>query len=97
MHRDYRDPAICPPNKEAGQGEERQVEAIRALVQAFEDGAAGGVKEGKGKRKGECHFLASVFANISTVGLALTSARGNCTSLEGGGLGAEAHRVIEVR
>ena len=71
VHRDYRDPAICPPNKEAGQGEERQVEAIRALVQAFEDGAAGGVKEGKGKRKGECHFLASVFANISTVSLAL--------------------------
>lgn len=67
VHRDYRDPTIVPPNKEAGQGDERPVEAIRALVQAFEDGAAQGVKEGKGKRKGECHFLASVFANISTV------------------------------
>ncbi|KAL1412416.1 Protein hgh1 [Vanrija albida] len=67
IHPDYRDPAFVPPNKEAGQEPERQVEAVRALVQAFEDGASEGVKEGKGKRKGDCHFLASVFANISMV------------------------------
>lgn len=36
-------------------------------MQAFEDGASDGVKDSKGKRKGECHFLASVFANISMV------------------------------
>lgn len=66
-HPDYRDPEVSPPNAEAGQEPERQVEGIRALVQAFEDGAAEGVKEGSGKRKGECHFLASVFANISMV------------------------------
>lgn len=34
-------------------------------MQAFEDGASDGVKEGTGKRKGDCNFLASVFANIS--------------------------------
>ena len=45
------------------------VDAVRALVQAFEDGAAEGVEEGKegAKRKGGVHFLASVFANISMV------------------------------
>ncbi len=52
---------------EVGQEDERDIEAMRALAQAFEDGASEGVKEGKGKRKGECHFLASVFANISMV------------------------------
>lgn len=66
-HPDYRDPRISAPNAEAGQETEREIEGVRALVQAFEDGAAEGVKEGKGKRKGECHFLASVFANISMV------------------------------
>jgi len=66
-HPDYRDPAVSRPNAEAGQEPEREIEGIRALVQAFEDGAAEGVKEGSGKRKGECHFLASVFANISMV------------------------------
>lgn len=55
------------PNAEAGQEDAREVEALRALVQAFEDGAGEGVKDGKGKRKGECHFLASVFANVSMV------------------------------
>lgn len=65
FHPDYRDPAVVPANAEAGQEEERDIEALRALVQAFEDGAGEGVKEGKGKRKGECHFLASVFANVS--------------------------------
>ncbi|WVQ86231.1 hypothetical protein IAT38_008399 [Cryptococcus sp. DSM 104549] len=64
-HPDYRDPDIGPANAEAGQGEVFEIEAIRALVQAFEDGASDGVKSGEGKRKGECHFLASVFANIS--------------------------------
>jgi hypothetical protein len=68
IHPDYRDPNFIQPNAEAGQEEEREVEGVRALVQAFEDGAGEGVKEGKGKRKGECHFLASVFANISMVG-----------------------------
>ncbi len=45
------------------------IESVRALVQAFEDGAAEGVEEGKkeAKRKGGVHFLASVFANISMV------------------------------
>ncbi|WWC98308.1 hypothetical protein V866_005199 [Kwoniella sp. B9012] len=66
-HPDYRDPSILPPNQEVEQGDEVEIDAIRALVQAFEDGASEGVKEGKSgsKRKGECHFLASVFANIS--------------------------------
>ncbi|WWC92461.1 uncharacterized protein L201_007419 [Kwoniella dendrophila CBS 6074] len=66
-HPDYRDPTYLPPNKEAEQGDEIEIDAIRALVQAFEDGASEGVKEGKSesKRKGECHFLSSVFANIS--------------------------------
>jgi hypothetical protein len=67
IHPDFRDPTIGPPNKEAGQEEEREIEGLRALVQAFEDGASDGVKDSKGKRKGECHFLASVFANISMV------------------------------
>lgn len=67
VHREYRDPSLVPPNKAAGQEDERPIEAVRALVQAFEDGAGRGVKEGKGGRKGECHFLASVFANLSTV------------------------------
>jgi hypothetical protein len=46
-----------------------EMEAVRALVQAFEDGASEGVEEGKkeAKRKGGVHFLASVFANISMV------------------------------
>ncbi|WVR08722.1 hypothetical protein IAU60_005780 [Kwoniella sp. DSM 27419] len=65
IHPDYRDPTFLPPNQEAEQGEGIEMEAIRALVQAFEDGASEGVKEGSGKRKGDCHFLASVFANIS--------------------------------
>ena len=71
MHPDYRDPAFIRPNQDVGQEDERESEGIRALVQAFEDGASEGVKEGKGKRKGECHFLASVFANISMVGFSL--------------------------
>ncbi|WWD20849.1 hypothetical protein CI109_105326 [Kwoniella shandongensis] len=65
IHPDFRDPSYGPVNAEVGQEDERDIEAIRALVQAFEDGAAEGVTEGKGKRKGDCHFLASVFANIS--------------------------------
>ncbi|KAK8850674.1 hypothetical protein IAR55_004594 [Kwoniella newhampshirensis] len=65
IHPDFRDPTYGPVNAEVAQEEEHDIEAIRALVQAFEDGASEGVKEGKGKRKGECHFLASVFANIS--------------------------------
>lgn len=48
-----------------------EIEGLRALVQAFEDGAVEGVGKGTGKRKGECHFLASVFANISTVSIFL--------------------------
>jgi hypothetical protein len=46
-----------------------RVEAVRALVQAFEDGASEGVAKGKegARRKGTVHFLASVFANISMV------------------------------
>jgi hypothetical protein len=67
IHPDFRDPTIGPANKEAGQEEERDIEGLRALVQAFEDGASDGVKDSKGKRKGECHFLASVFANVSIV------------------------------
>ena len=61
-----------PMNAAVGQEEERQVEGMRALVQAFEDGAGEDVKEGKGKRKGECHFLASVFANVSMVRVGFT-------------------------
>ncbi len=61
VHPDYR------PALEAA--EMQQVGAVRALVQAFEDGAADGVEEGKegAKRKGNVHFLASVFANVSMV------------------------------
>ncbi|OXG43804.1 cytoplasmic protein [Cryptococcus neoformans] len=65
IHPDFRDPTIGLANAEAGQEPEREIEAVRALVQAFEDGASDGVKEGTGKRKGDCNFLASVFANIS--------------------------------
>jgi len=72
IHPDFRDPAFGRgrPNAEAGQEDEQEIQGLRALVQAFEDGAAEGVKEGKGKRKGECHFLASVFANVSMVSIA---------------------------
>lgn len=69
MHPEYRDPTFVAPNAEAGQEPEREIEAARALVQAFEDGASEGVKEGNGKRKGEVHFLASVFANLSMVSI----------------------------
>lgn len=65
IHPDFRDPAFVPPNAEVGQEPERDIEGLRALVAAFEDGASEGVKEGKGKRKGDVNFLASVFANIS--------------------------------
>jgi len=68
IHPDYRLPEVSPPNADAGQEEEREIEGLRALVQAFEDGAGEGVRDSKGKRKGECHFLASVFANVSMVG-----------------------------
>lgn len=46
-----------------------RVEAVRALVQAFEDGSSEGVAKAVegAKRKGTVHFLASVFANISMV------------------------------
>ncbi|GHJ85089.1 hypothetical protein NliqN6_1491 [Naganishia liquefaciens] len=57
------------PEMEAKPDQLPTVDAVRALVQAFEDGAAEGVEEGKegAKRKGGVHFLASVFANISMV------------------------------
>ena len=82
------------PNADAGQEEERDVEGLRALVQAFEDGASEGVKEGKGKRKGECHFLASVFANISIVRpillrCSLSSTQSNC--IDSGNTTSTAH------
>lgn len=67
IHPDFRDPSIGASNTEVGQEEEREIEGLRALVQAFEDGASDGVKDSKGKRKGDCDFLASVFANISMV------------------------------
>lgn len=70
FHPDYRNPALGK-NLDAGQEDDREIEGMRALVQAFEDGAGEGVKEGKGKRKGECHFLASVFANVSMVSLSI--------------------------
>lgn len=73
IHPDFRDPTIGPPNVEAGQEEQVEIEALRALVQAFEDGASEGVKDSKGKRKGDCNFLASVFANISMVSLILSA------------------------
>lgn len=59
--------------------DDRDVEAIRALVQAFEDGATEGVESAdadlakKAKRKGGVHFLASVFANISMVRIILAT------------------------
>lgn len=68
VHPEFRDTAFTAPNEEAGQEPERDIEAVRALVQAFEDGAGEGVRDSNGKRKGECHFLASVFANLSMVG-----------------------------
>lgn len=69
IHPDFRDPSIGLSNTEAGQEAERDIEGLRALVQAFEDGASDGVKDSKGKRKGDCDFLASVFANVSMVSL----------------------------
>ncbi|KAK4688753.1 hypothetical protein P7C73_g1356, partial [Tremellales sp. Uapishka_1] len=66
VHADYRDPSFGQ-RSEVGQEGEREIEGIRALVQAFEDGAIEGTKDNKGKRKGDCHFLASVFANISMI------------------------------
>ncbi|KAI9633399.1 putative cytoplasm protein [Dioszegia hungarica] len=66
-HPDFRDRMLNQPDAGVGQGEEVEVEGLRALVQAFEDGAGEGVVKGTGKRKGECHFLASVFANVSTL------------------------------
>jgi hypothetical protein len=61
-------PAFRPEMEEKPE-ELATVDAVRALVQAFEDGAGEGVEEGKegAKRKGGVHFLASVFANISMV------------------------------
>lgn len=57
------------PEMEEKPDELPTVDAVRAMVQAFEDGAGEGVDEGKkgAKRKGGVHFLASVFANISMV------------------------------
>jgi hypothetical protein len=75
VHADYREPEmrdkIHIPGKR--QLDDRDVDAIRALVQAFEDGATEGVESTDAeqaklaKRKGGVHFLASVFANISMV------------------------------
>ena len=73
IHPDFRDPVFDNTNSEERQAGERETDGLRALVQAFEDGASDGVKEGKGKRKGECHFLSSVFANVSMVSLPLFS------------------------
>jgi hypothetical protein len=66
-HADFRDRTLNQPDGGVGQSDEVYIEGLRALVQAFEDGAGEGVGKGTGKRKGECHFLASVFANVSTV------------------------------
>jgi hypothetical protein len=54
-----------------------RVEAVRALVQAFEDGSSEGVAKAVegAKRKGTVHFLASVFANISMVSHGLIGSR----------------------
>ncbi|EIW66255.1 hypothetical protein TREMEDRAFT_45756 [Tremella mesenterica DSM 1558] len=65
IHPDYWGPSIGRLNELVGQEEETDIEAVRALAEAFADGASVDVKKGRGKRKGECHFLASVFANIS--------------------------------
>jgi hypothetical protein len=60
-----------------------RVEAVRALVQAFEDGSSEGVAKAVegAKRKGTVHFLASVFANISMVSHGLLSSRLNTRNL----------------
>lgn len=56
----------CPP---APAGDPREFSAVALLVDAFNQGAL--VDEAqdieKRKRKGQLHFLASVFANLSTV------------------------------
>lgn len=73
VHPDFRpmmEESRAPVGSQSGVEWERgSVEAIRCLVQAFEEGAAEGVEKGDkdAKRKGSVHFLASVFANVSMV------------------------------
>lgn len=59
----------CPAPVPYPQGEPQQVMALPLLVDAFVDGATVGDSEdlSKRKRKGELHFLASVFGNMSMV------------------------------
>lgn len=54
-------------------GEEREVLALPLLIDAFVQGAplSGSQDQEKQKHKGELHFLASVFANLSIVSKAL--------------------------
>ncbi|KAI0321559.1 DUF383-domain-containing protein [Amylostereum chailletii] len=49
-------------------GEEKEVRALPLLINAFVQGANVGLGEGleKRQRKGDLHFLASVFANLTT-------------------------------
>ncbi|KIK07853.1 hypothetical protein K443DRAFT_152820 [Laccaria amethystina LaAM-08-1] len=57
----------CPAPVPYPQGKPQQVMALPLLVDAFVDGATVGDSEdlSKRKRKGELHFLASVFGNMS--------------------------------
>ena len=58
-------------------GEEREVPALPLLVDAFVQGANKtiGTNNTAPQRKSELHFLASVFANLSTVRLILKSTK----------------------
>ena len=56
--------ATSPPPSPYPSGNTVEVEALPLLAQAFVQGAEVG---GEKKREGNLHFLATVFANISTV------------------------------
>lgn len=63
-------PNMAPPNEEVTI---EYVPCLSLLVEAFIQGAAAGdagkesEEEKKGVRKGDCHFLATVFSNLSVV------------------------------
>jgi len=60
----------CPAPLPYPPGSQRQVSALPLLVEAFVQGASVDPSRNvKPTRKGELHFLASVFANLSSVSI----------------------------
>lgn len=58
----------CPEPVPYPRGEPRNVPALPLLVDAFVEGAKlDSTESASARRKGELHFLASVFANLTTV------------------------------